>query len=161
MTLHRERTARISAKLAALNQPASLPAAPSVKPEPPSGAADSDAVLALIKRYAQAFEQRNPDALRQIWPTMGKRYAGYKSSFDSASSIRMQIQTEGVKMSGDGTAAAVTAQFTEEYTPRGQKPKSVKGQTVFQLAKTTVTVLDNWRAVDRLAVACWDEPRPT
>jgi serine/threonine protein kinase len=138
----------ISAKLSAMNQPASPPLAPSVKAEPSSGAADRDAVLALInrdavlaliKRYAQAFEQRNPDALRQIWPTLGNRYAVYKSSFESASSIRMQVQTESVKMSGDGTAATITAQFTEEYTPMRQKPRSVKGRTVFQVAKSNGT----------------------
>ncbi len=129
----------ISTKLAALNQPATPSTTPPVKPAPTSGAADNDAVLAVIKRYAQAFEQRNPDALHQIWPTMGNRYAGYKSSFESASSIRMQVQTEGVKISGDGTAATVTAQVTQEYTPKGQKPKSVKGRTVFQLAKSNGT----------------------
>jgi len=131
-----------------MNQPASPPLAPPVKAEPSSGAADRDAVLALInrdavlaliKRYAQAFEQRNPDALRQIWPTLGNRYAVYTSSFESASSIRMQVQTESVKMSGDGTAATITAQFTEEYTPMRQKPRSVKGRTVFQLAKSNGT----------------------
>jgi len=129
----------ISAKLAALNQPVTPPTGPPVKTEPPSGAADSEAILALIKRYAQAFEQRNPDALRQTWPTMGNRYAGYKSAFESASSIRMQVQTESVKVSGDGATATVTAQVTQVYTPTGQKPKSVKGRTVFQLARSNGT----------------------
>ncbi len=121
----------IGTKLAALNQPP-----PAVPPPPVSGALDNDAVLALVKRYAQAFEQRNADALQQIWPTMGKLYAGYKTSFESASSIRMQVQTESVKISADGTTATVTAQVTQEYTPQGQKPRSVKGRTIFQFAKS-------------------------
>jgi eukaryotic-like serine/threonine-protein kinase len=123
----------ISAKLATLNQPPP-PVAPS-KPDV-SSSADSDAVLALVKRYSQAFEQRNPDALLRIWPTMGKLYAGYKNSFEKASSIRMQVQTESVKIAPDGNTATITTQFTEEYTPQGQKPRSVKGQTIFQFAKS-------------------------
>jgi hypothetical protein len=128
----------INTKLTALNQPPP-PVTTPVKPEVPSGAADSDAVLALVKRYSQAFEQRNPDALHQIWPTMGKLYTGYKNSFESASSIRMQVQTESVKIAADGNTATVTGQFTEEYTPQGQKPRSVKGRTVFQFAKSNGT----------------------
>ncbi len=123
----------ISAKLATLNQPPP-PATPS-KPDV-SSTADSDALLVLVKRYSQAFEQRNPDALLQIWPTMGKLYAGYKNSFEKASSIRMQVQTGSVKIAPDGNTATITTQFTEEYTPQGQKPRSVKGQTVFQFAKS-------------------------
>ncbi len=124
----------IGAKLTALNQPP--PPVTPVKPPPVSGPVDSDAVLALVKQYSQAFEQRNPDALRQIWPNMGKRYDGLKNSFESASSIKLQVQTESVKISADGLSATVTAQVTQEYTPQGQKPKSVKGRTIFQFAKT-------------------------
>jgi len=124
----------ISAKLATLNQPPPPPVAPS-KPDV-SSSADSDALLALVKSYSQAFEQRNPDALLHIWPTMGKLYAGYKNSFEKASSIRMQVQTESVKIAPDGNTATISAQFTEEYTPQGQKPRSVKGQTIFQFAKS-------------------------
>jgi serine/threonine protein kinase len=124
----------INTKLTAPSQPP--PAVTPVKPEASSLAADNDAVLALVKRYSQAFEQRNPAALQQIWPNMGKLYAGYKSSFESASSIRMQVQTESVKISADGNTATVTGQYTEEYTPQGQKARSVKGRTVFQFAKS-------------------------
>ncbi|MGC1617950.1 MAG: hypothetical protein WA765_05625 [Candidatus Acidiferrum sp.] len=124
----------IGVKLAALNQPP--PPVTPVQPPPVSGPVESDAVLALVKQYSQAFEQRNADALRQIWPTMGKRYARLKNSFESASSIRMEIQTESLKMSADSLSATVTAQVTQEYTPQGQKPRSAKGRTIFQFAKT-------------------------
>jgi hypothetical protein len=123
----------IGTKLAALN-----PAPVSVTPVAPpvSGPGDNDAVLALVKRYEQAFEQRNADGLQQIWPTMGSLYTRYKASFGKASSIRMQVQTEGVKISADGNTATVTAVVTQEYTPQGEKPKSVKGRTTFQFAKS-------------------------
>jgi hypothetical protein len=126
----------IGTKLAALNQPPP-PVAPPVKPDTPSGPTDSDAVLALVKRYSQAFEQRNPQALQQIWPAMGQSlYARYKNSFESASSIRMQVQTESVNIAPDGNTATVTAQVTQDYTPQGQKPKTVKGRSIFQFAKS-------------------------
>ncbi|HSZ01062.1 MAG TPA: nuclear transport factor 2 family protein [Terriglobales bacterium] len=124
----------IGAKLAALNQPP--PAVTPVPPPPASGTVDNDAVLALVKRYAQAFEQRNADGLQQIWPTMGNLYTRYKTSFGKASSIRMQVQTESVKIGADGNTATVTAEVTQEYTPQGEKPKSVKGRTTFQFAKS-------------------------
>ncbi|MGB6597738.1 MAG: protein kinase [Candidatus Acidiferrum sp.] len=126
----------IGAKLAAMNQPPSPPPTVPVKPEVAPAAANNDAVLALVNQYSQAFEQRNADALRQIWPNIGKRYAGLKNSFEKASSIKMQIQTESVKISADGTTGSVTAQVTQEYTPQGQKPRSVKGSTTFQFAKS-------------------------
>jgi serine/threonine protein kinase len=126
----------IGTKLAGLNQP-SPPVAPPVKPDTPSGPTDSDAVLALVKRYSQAFEQRNPQALQQIWPAMGQSlYTRYKNSFESASSIRMQVQTESVNIAPDGNTATVTAQVTQDYTPQGQKPKTVKGRSIFQFAKS-------------------------
>ena len=124
----------IGTKLAALNQPP--PAVTPVPPPPASGTVDNDAVLALVKRYAQAFEQRNADGLQQIWPTMGNLYTRYKTSFGKASSIRMQVQTESVKIGADGNTATVTAEVTQEYTPQGEKPKSVKGRTTFQFAKS-------------------------
>jgi serine/threonine protein kinase/predicted Zn-dependent protease len=125
----------INTKLAALNAPPPAPVAP-VKPDVPSGTADQDAVLALVKRYSQAFEQRNPDALRQIWPNMGKRYAGLKTSFESASSIKMQVQTESVSIAPDGNTATVIAQVAQEFTPQGKKPQNIKFRAVFQFAKS-------------------------
>ena len=77
-----------------------------------------------------------PDALRQIWPNMGKRYAGLKTSFESASSIKMQLQTENVNIAPDGNTATVIAEFVQEFTPQGKKPQNIKIRDVFQLAKS-------------------------
>jgi hypothetical protein len=124
----------INTKLAALNAPP--PVAPPVKTEaPPAGPVANDAVLSLIKRYEQAYDQRSADSLRQIWPAIGNRYGGFKNAFDSASSIRMQVRTDSVKISPDGGTATVTARFVEEFTPQNQKPKSVQGKIIFQFAK--------------------------
>jgi hypothetical protein len=133
----------ITSKLSALNAPPTPPVAP-VRTDAPSGPTDNDAVLALVKRYSQAFEQRNADALRQIWPNIGKRYSGLKNSFERASSIKMQVQTESVSIAQDGNTATVIAQITQEYTPQGQKPQSAKGRTVFQFAKSN----GSWAILD-------------
>ena len=125
----------INTKLAALNAPPPPPVAP-VKPDVSSGTADHDAVLALVARYSQAFEQRNADGLRQIWPNMGKRYTGLKTSFESASSIKMQVQSESVSVAPDGNTATVIAEFAQEFTPQGKKPQNIKIRAVFQFAKS-------------------------
>jgi len=49
-----------------------------------------------------------------------------------------------VSIAADGNTATVTAQVTQEFTPQGEKPKSVKGRTVFQFAKSNgVWVITN------------------
>jgi len=125
----------INTKIASLNAPPPAPVAP-VKPEVIPATADHDAVVALVKRYSEAYEQRNADALRQIWPNIGKRYTGLKTSFESASSIKMQLQTENVSIAPDGNTATVIAEFAQEFTPQGKKPQNIKIRDVFQLSKS-------------------------
>jgi ketosteroid isomerase-like protein len=98
---------------------------------------DNDAaVRAVIQRYAQAFERRDANALRQIWPSMGDRYGRYKASFEMASSIRMNVTVESVQISSDGASAVVTGQVSQDYTPKGAKANSRSDRAVFHLAKS-------------------------
>jgi serine/threonine protein kinase len=130
----------IGAKLDALNvPPPAVPLTPPVKssetvtPAPP----DNDAaVRAVVQRYAQAFERRDANALRQVWPNMGERYARYKSSFELASSIRMNVAIDSVQISTDGTTAVITGRVSQEYTPKGAKMNSRNDRAVFRLAKS-------------------------
>jgi len=128
----------VNNKLAALNQPVVPESKPAAKPESPVAATvDNDAaVRAVIQKYVQAFDQKDADALRQIWPNMGPLYAKYKRSFEVASSIREQLDIESVDLSGDGTKAVVKGQITQDFTPKGDKTKRVKNATVFHLAKS-------------------------
>jgi hypothetical protein len=131
--------ADVDSKLAVLNQPPVLPMKPPVKPEPPPVVkVDNDAeVRAVIQRYAQAFDQRSADALRQIWPGMGSKYERYKQVFDLASSIQEQVDIESVDLSGDGTKAVVKGQVLQLYTPKGNKAKpALHTAAVFHLVKT-------------------------
>jgi hypothetical protein len=97
---------------------------------------DNDAaVRAVIQRYVQAFDQRNADALRQVWPSIGSLYAKYKRAFEGASSIQVQLDIESVNLNADGTRAVVKAEMSQDYTPKGDKTKRVKNPAVFHLAK--------------------------
>ena len=130
----------INTRLNALNQPAPLanpvpkPAAPAVS----SGESDAD-VLAVIQKYRQAFEHRDADALRQIWPSMGNLYNRYRQSFGGAASIQMQVDIVEVKMGADGASATVKTVVRQEFTPKGGKSMSSKDETTFRLAKSNGT----------------------
>jgi serine/threonine-protein kinase len=125
-----------NARLTALNQPPPALVKPAVKPvTPPGTALDNDgAIRAVIHRYEQAFDQRNADALRQVWPSMGSRYARYQSIFEAASSIVMRIDVERIALSADGTTAVASGQFSQDFTPKGGKSKRVRNATTFQLS---------------------------
>ncbi len=130
----------IGAKLDALNVPPPLaPVTPPVKSSETVTSAPPDndaAVRAVVQRYAQAFERRDANALRQIWPNMGGRYARYKSSFELASSIRMNVAIDSVQISTDEATATITGQVFQEYTPKGAKMNSRNDRAVFHLAKS-------------------------
>jgi hypothetical protein len=139
----------INVKLAAMNKPVTPPpAAPpantpvvNTKPEaPPNRDADIASVRSVIQRYQQAFEQRDADALRQIWPSMGDRYKKYKQNFGAASAIQTQVTIADVKMGTDGASATVLATQTQEYSPKGGgKTMTSKDQAIFNLVKANGT----------------------
>ena len=131
--------ADIDAKLAALNTPPPTPAPVVAKPEisaPPAATADLNAaVQAAIQRYAQAFEHKDANALRQVWPNMGDKYSGYKSSFEMASSIRMRVTVQSIDLSADGATALAKAFVSQDFTPKGAKTKNAKSTAIFHLSK--------------------------
>jgi hypothetical protein len=129
-------------KLAGLSEPPATPAPPpAAKVESPvRPAPDNDAdVRAVIQRYGQAFEQRDADALRQIWPAMGSKYGRYKQIFDLASSIQEQVTIETILISSGGATAQVKAKVFQSYTPKEAKtkPQQFDRQFVFDLQKTS------------------------
>jgi uncharacterized protein YbaR (Trm112 family) len=132
----------INAKLSALNQPpaavvASPPIPPAKREMQNTAAADEAAVRSVVRTFFRAFEERNPDQLRQVWPTIPqKRYDGYKGSFADASSITMQIVSQSVNVSPDGGTATVSAESQQQYTPKaGKSSKKSEASWKFQLAK--------------------------
>ncbi len=128
----------INAKLAAMKPETPPPAPqPSAKVDVPAVKVDErPAISNLVQQYAQAFEQRNADALRRIWPSIGNRYDKYKQVFAMASAYRMDVRIDSMEVAPDGQQATVNASLLQEYTVKGQKPMSHSDKAVFHLFKS-------------------------
>jgi hypothetical protein len=131
---------QIDAKLSDLNQPSPPPVA--AKPEAPSAKAinDEDAIQTVIKKYQQALEQRNADAMREIWPGMGKRYDRFKRNFESATALHVQsqieVRIENLQFSQGRQHATVNAVQFQTNTLQGKAPESRQDKVVFELTRS-------------------------
>jgi eukaryotic-like serine/threonine-protein kinase len=124
-------------KLAALNQPPPPVPEPAVKAEAPAPVVNPEvAVRATIQRYAQAFNQRDADALRQIWPSMGPLYTRYKTLFQQVNSIFMIVDVEKIQFGADGATAIVNAQEFQESKMNGYKSGRKQTSRTFQLSRS-------------------------
>jgi serine/threonine-protein kinase len=128
----------INSKLAALKQDVAPPAQqPAAKVEAPAPKIDDrPAINNLVQQYAQAFEQRNADALRKIWPSIGNKYDKYKQVFAMAVAYRMDVRIDSLDVAADGQSATVNSSLMQEVTVRGQKPMSHSDKAVFHLLKS-------------------------
>jgi hypothetical protein len=118
----------VGKKLAVSSQ---SPAVPGVSPT-----RDRDnAVRAAMQLYVAAFEQRNVDALRQIWPNIGSQYESFKLWFENAQSIHIQLQIQSMQFDSDGTTATVKVLQTREYTATDSKAVRMREPESFQLSK--------------------------
>jgi serine/threonine protein kinase len=125
----------IDARVLALSAAAATPAAPPVVRD------ETPAVLAAVQRYAAAFDRRDADALRQVWPSMTAQiYGKLKASFAVASDIQLQLANEKVDLAADGASAVVNADITRNYTPKGEKTLVTRDHTIFHLIKSN----GNW-----------------
>jgi eukaryotic-like serine/threonine-protein kinase len=130
--------ADINKKLEALSQPAVAPP-PAIKSPTNTTAADEVAVRNVIDQFFQAFEQRNPDALARLWPSIPPTtYAGYKRDFERASAIQVKILRLTAKVNQDGSTASASAQVTQQYATNGEKSPKKTTSFVFQLVKNGV-----------------------
>jgi hypothetical protein len=132
--------AEIDPKIAELSASAAgvKPANPAVGPPVvKSDEVEKAAVHVVVQQYADAFQQRDADAVRKIWPYMSKaEYDGSKQSFGYASAIRMNLSNEKVDVAPDGTTATVTVDIAQDFTPKGGKvPLKQVDHTVFHLVK--------------------------
>jgi eukaryotic-like serine/threonine-protein kinase len=104
--------------------------------ESPAAIANRAAVRAVIQRYALAFEKRDADSLTKIWPTIGSSYSNYKSAFDAASSIHVQMNIRSLDVSTDGSTAIVEARVSQDYTLKdASETKNSKHNVTFELDK--------------------------
>jgi eukaryotic-like serine/threonine-protein kinase len=121
--------AEVNDKLAALNQSSPKTSAAAVNRE--------NSVRTAIQLYSHAFDQRDADALLQIWPNAGPRYEGFKMWFEKASSVRMHVEVESVQFGPDGTTAVGKAQVSRDYTPIDSRTTRFTDAQVFQLSKVS------------------------
>jgi len=126
--------AELDRKVAALNQPV-------VRPSPPTKPAASlpneeEAIRTVVQRYAQAFEKRDADALREIWPSLSSSmYSSYQTNFANASAIRMHVEITTINLAADLGSATVSALVTQKYTPNGFAARVSKDTALFQMVK--------------------------
>jgi eukaryotic-like serine/threonine-protein kinase len=128
----------INPKIAALAQPT-----PPINPP----ADEKPSIRAAVLQYSAAFEKRDAEALRKIWPYMSNAdYERYKNSFSMADAIRMNWSNINIVDAPDHTTATVTIDVAQEYTPKGSK-KAMKqaDHEVFHLVKQNGT----WLIKDR------------
>jgi eukaryotic-like serine/threonine-protein kinase len=133
--------AEISSKIDTMNAAASAAAREALISDETTG------VRAAIQRYADAFNRRDVDALRQVWPTMtAPDYNKLKSSFGSASGIQLQLANEKVELGTDGTTAVVNVDITRNYTPKGEKTLVTSDHTVFHMVKGSGSwIIKDWQ----------------
>jgi serine/threonine protein kinase len=109
---------------------------PAPAPQTAAEIAAKNAVRAVIQRYVQAFEKRDADTLTKIWPTVGPNYTSYKSAFEAASSIHMQLNVRSLDVSTDGATAIVEARVSQDYTSKDtSETKNSKHAVTFELDK--------------------------
>jgi serine/threonine protein kinase len=138
----------INKKLEAMNAPPPPPT-PVAPKETPSTAPTSDAAVSTaIQAFFQAFQKKDPDALRQVWPSIPpQRYQRYKSSFGNVDAISIQVLSQSVNISPGGGSATVTVQSEEQETPKGEKkPRVFKPTWTFHLVQKDGT----WQITDVL-----------
>jgi hypothetical protein len=95
--------------------------------------ANKAAVRGVLQRYVQAFERKDADTLTKIWPTIGQDYTSYKSTFDGASSIRMQMNIRSLNVSTDGQTAIAETRVSQDYTSKdASETKTTKHAVTFE-----------------------------
>ena len=88
-----------------------------------------EAIRELVRRYAQALESRNVDALKRIWPTLQED--AMRREFQHARRIEVDIDNTTVNVSGN----SATVSFTRRY-----RLSTVDGQRLDTNSRTTMSV---------------------
>ena len=100
---------------------------------------DEADLRSVIRRYEQAFEKRDVNALLVIWPGMGsKRFNAYRDSFAFAKSYQVQMQVESINISPDGQTATASGVLSSTFIAKenANQPKPQRDRAVFDLKKS-------------------------
>jgi ketosteroid isomerase-like protein len=98
------------------------------------------AIQDLLRRYADAYNRRDSNALWKVWPDAAQstRHT-IEESFRNARSITMSIQPEEPEIQSDGKTAIVRGQYSQEFTGRNGSQQKSKGKISFHLSKKNGT----------------------
>jgi len=104
--------------------------------EKPNRDRDKDAVLEVIDRYNRAYNDRNVDELRNVWPSMDKKQIAHQRDFfRTASSVSSTYRVvEDPQIKGD----EATVKFTQvvEYVVQGRRETPLSpGTRIVQLRR--------------------------
>ena len=103
---------------------------------------DETDIRNLIRRYEQAFEMRDANALLAIWPGMEtKRFNTYRNTFAVAKSYQVTVQIESISISPNGETATANGVQSSTFIPKGdtKQPKPQRDKAVFDLRKSNGT----------------------
>jgi hypothetical protein len=88
------------------------------------------AVEDALNRYRTAFENRDSESLKAIWPSLGRsELSAFQNFFKIARSIKLQIQPLGeadITASGATVRARRTMAATDERGPLPQQDQTVR-----------------------------------
>jgi hypothetical protein len=97
---------------------------------------DIDAIKEVVKRYEDAYNHLDANALWKIWPSPSKKLqTNIPRDFALAASIEMRIQAGSPELAADQQNAKVKGRFTETVTPKEGKAQLHQGDITFVLKK--------------------------
>ena len=106
---------------------------------PATDATDKSAILEVIKQYQQAYDQRNVEELKRIWPGMDKsRVASPRDFFRTASSVKSTVHIDQEPLINGGEA---TVKFTQlvTYVMKGRESKPFALTSTAKLKRVAAT----------------------
>ncbi|HEX9111159.1 MAG TPA: hypothetical protein VF845_06735 [Terriglobales bacterium] len=112
------------------------PPPPKISKEPPKPVVDERAaVLRVIAQYNQAYNDRNIDALKRIWPTMdSKQIASMRDFFRMVSSVTSTYQVDqDPQFNGDEAIVRWTLTFS--YVLNGKEVNQKPSRVIMTLKK--------------------------
>jgi hypothetical protein len=100
---------------------------------------DGDAVMSALRRFSQAFDQKDAGQLSSVWPTLRRQeLKKIRDSFNDAESIHMDLKPTG-ELRIDGQHASVTCLRSLSYVFKGGIQKSEENTVTIQLDKQSGT----------------------
>jgi hypothetical protein len=97
---------------------------------------DVDAIKEVVKRYEDAYNHLDANALWQIWPSPPKKLqTNISQSFALDASIQMSIQAGPPEVAADQQNARVKGRFTQTVTPKEGRAQLHQGDIIFVLKK--------------------------